>query len=399
MPKQINASIVINIIGIIATLCGIATSIVAFQNNAALSYLIIAILSLVVIGIIVFLLIDIRKEKERKKQFDLLEILRNDKENQKWNEIIRLAYPLSRPLWLAKKYKLRVQFGRLVEESCNHLHNQKNIRIGKEDKSIKSILSEVLIDDLGWTQYKIHSNFKETARSSIQSGIEKAKKYNDYPVVIQGYRHLSGISSECGEDKEPVNDHLKEIQKIMDSQGYKETVDEKKQESIYTAIEYTYARNKIRFIRNKGMDGKAKDELIEEIFKHIDNSEKGLKGHDEDRYAKIFLVKAEAFMLRNDISSLNKADEILKEGHAYCETRQREDNLVRIPMSRLKVRLKKLQLLEERNQLTQNIKNSLLKEASKLAIDVGNRIIDADDYDEYKHQLNDLMRKINRFKK
>lgn len=398
MNIKINSSLVLTITGIVVTVCGIAASFVSYYQNNTISYIIISILLVQIAAILGYLWVDKMRHDERKKHFDLLEILHNSKSKKKWNEIIRLAYPLSRPLWLAKKYKLRVEFGYLIEEACNHLHNQEKIRVGKEDKFIKSILSEILIDDLGWTRYKINSSKREVAKTHIRKGIELARKNKEFPVVIQGLRHLSGIASECAEDKKKVNEHLQEITELMNSNEYKSHVNAKKQHSIKASIEYTYARNKIRYIRFNQIRGKERDEVLSEIDVHIKNAEDGHRANDEDRYAKIFLVKAQALLLKNDIKSLNEADGILKEGYAYCETKQREDNLVRIPMSRLNIRLKKLQLLDELNNLPKNEKNDIISEANKIVHVIKSKILDADDYMEYKQKLDSILNKINRYK-
>lgn len=134
---------------------------------------------------------------KRKNMFDILKLLKEEQMQRKWIEIIRLGYPLSRPLWLSARYNLRIEIGEYIKEAASSLPEQ-NIKIGNETLPVSKIYVSVLIDDLGWTNYVIEQT--DVAISNIKAGILMAEEKNYIDLEIKGYRHLCGIYSKKNDD-------------------------------------------------------------------------------------------------------------------------------------------------------------------------------------------------------
>lgn len=120
---------------------------------------------------------------KRKNMFDILKLLKEEQMQRKWIEIIRLGYPLSRPLWLSARYNLRIEIGEYIKEAASSLPEQ-NIKIGNETLPVSKIYVSVLIDDLGWTNYVIEQT--DVAISNIKVGILMAEEKNYIDLEIKG---------------------------------------------------------------------------------------------------------------------------------------------------------------------------------------------------------------------
>jgi len=120
----------------------------------------------------------------RSIDLDILGQLQRAYDLQRWEEVCRIGSVLSRPLWLSGHYEIRLKVGKMVESAaayCDH----------------KTTRARSMIDDLGWTSYKLDE--AEAAGKWIEDGIRLAKEIKDYYSVAKGYRHLASITRRQGD--------------------------------------------------------------------------------------------------------------------------------------------------------------------------------------------------------
>jgi hypothetical protein len=357
---------------------------VFFESN--IKTIIIVLSIILVFGIVLAILV-----YKESVTFDLVKILKQDQSKNHWKEIIRIAYPLSRALWLARHYKLKIELGKLTVKACEVLMSRKEADICINDNLIPivSIYSRTLIDDLGWTLYKLNSNNYLTAKENINKGINST---NDYSIIIKGYRHLSGMESELDHPYDSVQSHENKIIEIIESIDYKEKTKPQKQKSDFAMINYAFARNKIRYIRLGQLAGTIKTTEIDRVYNHISIAESYYKENDPDRFAKIYAVKSEAYMLENIDSKLNDAESLLKEGRAYCKNEVRKDNYIRISILLLKNALQRLKINEYKDIEIKAIKDEAKLIANEILIEIKN----SDDEDTHTKHVNVLIQKIKK---
>lgn len=159
-----------------------------FTNTIAFSIMI-ATVSVLAVSIAIIV-------ANRSLQFDLLTIIKEEKEKGHWLDIIRIVYPISRELWISGRYNLRILFGEAVVEAINHLEDHAIIKINDKEYQKEQIWVSTLIDDLGWTRFFIN----QPAENNIKKGIEIADKNALYELSIKGRRHLIGVYSSLGQD-------------------------------------------------------------------------------------------------------------------------------------------------------------------------------------------------------
>lgn len=320
--------------------------------------------------------------------FNLLKILKEDKKKGKWNEIIRIVYPLSRPLFLSRNYRLRVEMGKLVNEACQNLAG-KTIMINNKLIPVSSIQASTLIDDLGWTLYKLKNN-NETAKENINLGITIAKNNKDYEKIIKGYRHLMGIASETHESITTIYEYRDLMIQYFSSPEYKNAVSQETYELTDAGIHYSVARILTRLAATETNPAQKKS-LLSDATKEIELAVKIYEKRDNDRYAKTFNVRADILMQNNDIDELAMARHILEQGLAYCKNLQRNDNYIRISLKLLAVEDKRLSA----HKFTKEEKANILRTANTIYANVMKELT-SDDYDEdFIKQADDLKKAIS----
>lgn len=323
--------------------------------------------------------------------FNLIKILRKDQKKGNWREIIRIAYPLSRPLWLSRNYKLRIELGRLIDEACINLKasSENNIIVNDKTVSINAIRSSVLIDDLGWTLYKISSKNVDQAKDNIIKGISIAEEEGNFSKIIKGYRHISGMLSELGDSSNEVKIYQDKMLEIITSEDYLKATPSNEQLETKATLYYALARERIRAIKNEN-DITKRNQLLKEVNEYINCSVSYFKVHDPSRYAKTFCVRADIYMLEDNIDKLNLAKDLLKEGLIFCKDQQRRDNYIRISIMLLKVDLKRMSL----RKFYKNELDLIKKETKKIYTNVMDEIVNSDDEDNYKNEIKKLMKDI-----
>lgn len=108
----------------------------------------------------------------------LVLILENAYNNQRWSEVVKIGKQLSEPLWYTGKFNIRVKIGELVE-SAAALCNEYDIQ------------SETLLDDIGWTNFRLGK--KNEAIKNIRRGLQIAKDHSNYYLMAKGNRHFADI--------------------------------------------------------------------------------------------------------------------------------------------------------------------------------------------------------------
>ncbi len=270
-------------------------------------------IAVVVFIIIVFITSAFLSSKQH--QFDLLGILKEEQKKSNWIEIIRLGYPLSRPLWLSGRYNLRVEIGEIVRMAASHIDG--DIKIGNETVNCKYILASVLIDDLGWTRFVLGQSSKATG--NIKEGIRIAQENMIWDLAIKGNRHLIGIFSESGAFAE-VDTAFNNIKILM------EEMDESSKVEIQAGLLFSQAES---FSYQHEYD-KAIDYLKEAQQLY-------LQFEDYERYVKSFDLLAESYMAQGS-EKYNLAANTISEGIEAALKWERRERYIKLII--LYIRLK-----------------------------------------------------------
>lgn len=277
-------------------------------------------IAIAVFIVIVFITSAILSSKQH--QFDLLEILKEEQKKSHWKEIIRLGYPLSRPLWLSGRYELRAEIGEIIKTAASHLEG--DVKIGKETFNSKYILVSVLIDDLGWTRFVLGQSSKAT--KNILEGIRIAEENNIWDLAIKGNRHLIGIFSENGNFKE-IDTLLKKIHSLM------EKVDESSKLEIQAGLLFSQAESYSYQHEYDKAIGYLKD--AQQLYLQIE---------DYERYVKSFDLLAEAYMAQGG-EKYTTASITINEGIEAAVKWERRERYIKLII--LAIRLKTKIVLQD----------------------------------------------------
>lgn len=262
--------------GIVGYIVGL---IISSQKNFFYSSAIVIMLVLVIAYI----------DKKDPDNFDIIKVLKRELRNKNWNEVVILAYPLSRPLWLSGRYSLRIKIGEIVKNALNHISDP--IYIGDRCYNREFIYASILIDDLGWTKYMMGQ--MEAAIKNIEDGIEIAVKEQNYDIAIKGYRHLAGICV-----RENKYDRLEEVsKKLVELASYIGSYDNEVE--IEANTKYTYAEI---YLHKKDFQNAIKYcEEVQETYKNF---------HDNARCVKTMDLFGRIYMEMGDNrTALNKFSE------------------------------------------------------------------------------------------
>lgn len=240
---------------------------------------------IVVILVLVIAYID----KKDPNSFDIVKALKRELRNKNWNEVVILAYPLSRPLWLSGRYSLRIKIGEIVKSALNHISD--SIYIGDRCYNREFIFASILIDDLGWTKYMVGQ--MEAAVKNIEDGIDIAVKGENYDIAIKGYRHLAGIYV-----RENKFDSLEEVsKKLVELAPYISSYDNKVE--IEANTKYTYAEI---YLHKKDFQNAIKCcKEVQETYKNL---------HDDARCVKTMDLFGRIYMeMEDNRTAINKFSE------------------------------------------------------------------------------------------
>ena len=198
-------------------------------------------------------------------------------ENERWTEVVKIAKSLSEALWYTGKFELRIKIGEMLEVAAEKSNNVE-------------IRAETLLDDLGWTRYRM----KQGGEKEIKEGLKIAEEHQFNYLIAKGHRHLCHINAVPGKTEIAQQHYLKAIeytQKISN---------ERRRNEMLGNVEY--ARAKLLSIQGN----------FDEALKAIECSIAYYrKNDDKDREVKMYNFKGKILL---SLSKIDEALSIFKEG-------------------------------------------------------------------------------------
>ncbi len=208
-----------------------------FQGSWTVGFI---VFGLLLFSLMIYLIILVVSEHK----VSITAIMQSGLSNKRYEDVIKYGYAMSRVLFTSHHNDIRVNLGEYMMSALDALQNEKYnsrkehyvISIGKEQKTIAQIKSEILIDDIGFSLYlsgdsknailNILEGMK-TARLQIHEILnndnisEEIKKKCIYPfvsIIVKGYRHISGIYYESNTSLEYAK-HIERIIQVIMSNG------------------------------------------------------------------------------------------------------------------------------------------------------------------------------------
>ena len=323
------------------------------------------VVALIVFVLIVFILSILLSKN--KHQFDIVEILKEEQRASNWIEIVRIGYPLSRPLWLSGRYMLRVEIGEIVKNAAEKIGG--DITIGDSSYNSYFILASVLIDDLGWTKFVVGQDIK--AERNIKEGVRIAKENKFWNLAIKGNRHLIGIISEknCSEEIETI---FKEIESLKEN-----IIDVNEKNVIEAGLLFSRAEYLLKV-----------DKLDEAMKLTLSAQKLFFDLADFERYSKTFDLQAQILIAKGP-SNYTQAKTVISEGMAISAKWQRKERYIRLAILSMQLKTKIIELDKhytktEYFQDKENMDN-LFQKASEIGEDIDNETFLLQLKKSYKH--------------
>lgn len=117
-----------------------------------------------------------------------LSLIREQAQQEKWADVIRIGEVSSTLFWKMARYDLRISTGNLIIQAVDKLSLKE---ASTQASFLRKKKASVLIDDLGYT-YVGKNDFGE-AEKNITKGLHLAKSIKTHDLACKAYRHLSGI--------------------------------------------------------------------------------------------------------------------------------------------------------------------------------------------------------------
>ena len=255
---------------------------------------------------------------------DIVKIMKDELGAGNNIQVIRMGYPLSRPLHLSGRNTLRYQIGRIVSDACDHLP-QDYIRIDDKKISIMYIKAKTLIDDMGWTAYRI--GYTEISQENIREGIELANEIKDYSLAIKGYRHLVGILDDLSEFEARDSAEASGRQ-ILENEAYRA--------SFANAHDYEHAVAEFDYAIAKTLIDDQPDRALE-IAKRVQDVFSNEASTDMDRYVKTFDLIGDIYANYIRPDKLKKAKKAYLDGISKSIEYGRSERLLIIAIDYIKL--------------------------------------------------------------
>ncbi|MBQ9885809.1 MAG: hypothetical protein IJM37_02960 [Lachnospiraceae bacterium] len=261
-------------------------------------------------------------------KYDILKILRSELNAGNYRHVIMIGYSLSRQLHLSGRNTLRYEIGKLVDKATTHLQLEQDIRINDDKLSIAYIKAKNLIDDLGWTSYKLQ--YVDIAIEKISAGIKLAKEKKYYTLAVKGYRHLVGILDEKG-DFDGRNEAIESANKILYDTNYRNSFKKiEDYEHVVAEFEYAYAKTLIDDNSDKALESSEK-------LKIYFSTE---VADDPERYVKTLDLIGDIYAHYKSPTKLKIARETYLDGISECEKTGRTERLIRTSIDYIDLLLK-----------------------------------------------------------
>lgn len=273
-----------------------------------------------IITTIILLIIYNYKEKE----LSLIKIIEEDEKEEDWAEIIKLAFPLSRPLLQSDRHKLRTDLGQRVFRATTKLDSEILIN----GISVIQIKTSIQIDDIGWSLYKIDpKNNYDSAIANIMSGVESANNIQDkktsFDYIQKGYRHILSIYLQRN-DIEKINEYKDKIDQLLSGEIFI-NLSQKEKNKILAGIYYVYGYCNILFAKQAKLDeehikylesAKQNAVLAENIYRNL---------NDFDRICKMYSLFGEIELEYKTFQNYISAIKFFRDGMGQCAKYIRRD--------------------------------------------------------------------------
>jgi hypothetical protein len=325
---------------------------------------------LLFLAFIILIIYSVFEYKE--KQLDILKIIDESVKMKRWIEVIKLAYPISRPLLLSDRHELRYYLGQQVYKAASALSSRpETINIDNKEISIIEIRANVLINDMGWSFFKMDpSKNYLSAISNIELGIQEAELINStqkkYELKLKGLRHKLVINRERGEE-ESVKQLIKDLEQELESDEFKKLIESEK-EKIKVGIDYAIGLcNVLYFIKSYESD-KDKYLITAKEYAEKCNSYYTEKNDNENK-CKVYVLNGKIKLAKNQQEDIIEALSIFYDGIYLCSAQVRRDYYADLSIlyveaikRLIKLNLPNIELINEHIERAENIKNEMKNE-------------------------------------
>jgi len=260
---------------------------------------------------------------------DVVKIMQAELKAGNYKQVIRLGYPLSRPLHISYRDTLRKEIGLIIKQACENMSDEEEIQVQGDKLSVAYIKAKTLIDDLGWAVHKAGDS--STAQENITQGIEAALKIGDLTLAIKGYRHLIGVytkmSNMCARDEA-----LTKGKNLLESGTYKKSFSSVDKYNHHVAeFNYAYAQSLLS-------DQKLEEALkVAQEVQHVFSQDATV---DMERYVKTFDLIGDIYAKYDNHDMLKLAKRTYYQGIIDCKTHNRAERLIRIAIDYINLLIK-----------------------------------------------------------
>lgn len=277
------------------------------------------------------------------RSYDIEKQLKLNVKTGDWKEIVRIAYPLSESLWYSGKYELRVMIAEYTNKACINLLSQNitSIKLNGRYTSISYIRSAILIDDMGWTLFRISKNYFDASLKSILKGINIAESNSYYDLILKGYKHLFCITVELDKDFANTQIYSEKIRDVLLEKSYQQ-LDKQKRDFIEAGLYYSLAASCLTTAKQFKTSNVTQKNLLQQAYIYLDKAIQYYKISDIDRYIKTFTVKAEILLYLDFVKYMPTIDELVNEGIVLSQLHQERDRHNRLIILRTQVLLFKI---------------------------------------------------------
>ena len=304
--------------GSIVFVVGVIISFISSRILALIFTDLIGFIVLVAIVVLSFIIKTIIEAKTVNK-LNIINILNGDLINEDWVEVIRLGYPLSRPLYLAEAQKLRLEIGELVLKAAMHFKDTDYIQIDGKQIQIAKIKASTYIDAIGWSKFLLNKKDYDLAKISINQGLQFANKIDDLSdkllVLSKGYRHIASFYIIIG-NHEGAKKYIQKMDDLLEKK-YENSADLKICEA-FAGLYNVKAEAEIAYSKVATPEEKILHLIQAKNFQEASYNKIAILG-DEERKSKTFEVYAKIEIEYGDEEHYIKALDYLETGMAMCK--------------------------------------------------------------------------------
>lgn len=305
-----------NLLGI-AAICSIVGVFLKAPNNQILWAMVVFIVWLLVtfFRVVQKLLRNEIKDEDLDIPTEIQKMVKYLYKKKKYNDVVRLGSTISRFLWLNHYYNQRIDIGKMVEDSAS------------KTKNIKEQIS-ALIDDIGWTFFKINNSKK--AEANINIGINKAKKHQLYYYAAKGERHLAGIAAK--KNRSNIIQHLTNAEDFT-----QKITDNRLKYEMEGSL--SFAKAEYYFEEKNFLEAEIKILETRRIYEN-----------DADRIVKTHSLLGNIYLEQNTDDSIQKAKDEFNAGYGNCKD-VRSDEYARNAIGLAKIEMKEGNYIDAKSYL------------------------------------------------